>query len=546
MKSVSTYLMFLMLLFVLDGCSNSSADNQDLDWSQLDVNFAATVQGTEYAAPAPIVGIVATCTRGNNENVQMSKNSPAKYVPVESGSSFNLVRMDEVDNITTLAGDHNYQFFAYYPYQSSVSDMRALPVDIPSSINFHSDDVLAKSLYVAKSKVTSPIAPVALEFKSLTCAMSIKVPDNVLNPAVKTVLKSLTFEPANASLFSGNLAYSGVYNLMSDQITLNQSTLSNKITVDFGTTGYELPAGFTEVNFNLAPFTVPEEGFTIQLTDMEGKKASFFIMDGTDDAGKRYAAGAQISHTVSTTGESVNPCSSPVKWLVGFHDGTAAFADGLQPGWAAQGNWSESKTYIWTSTQPQATIQYVVSDLFPGNKNRIVIERATNRADLNYSSPAIKGVWTGDYFELKIPVANFEPDTKVTLTLPAYGRGNPIFWNVEYLDGKEWKCNKSTHKSTDNQFEMESTWAIPHGNINGTFEGHVMTHTMTFTNAIHSGYMRIRLTCADGRYTTMNNNIDAQSRICKEISDPITTPEGFIAFVNKSAICDAITVEWGD
>lgn len=268
-------------------------------------------------------------------------------------------------------------------------------------------------------------------------------------------------------------------------------------------------------------------------------------MDDVEDIGKNYAAGAHISSTISGTVVPIDPCESPVEWLVGYHNNVASFGEGMQPEWAMDGKYSSSNSYIWTSTQSQATIQFVVSDAHP-DPGKITMERSTNRSDLNYSAPCIKGLWTGDYFEFKIPVKNFSANTDVTLTMPVFGRGNPIFWNVEYLDGKEWKCNKSNHKSTDNKYEMECTWAIPHGNINGNFVGHIMTHTMTFEKAISSGYIRIRMTCASGSYITMNGTSDISNCVMIEGPFSYTGADPLMAFVNQTAVCKAISITWGD
>ena len=98
---------------------------------------------------------------------------------------------------------------------------------------------------------------------------------------------------------------------------------------------------------------------------------------------------------------------------------------------------------------------------------------SNNFTQHNYSSGCVKGSWTGDYFEFDVPVRRFEAGTEVTLTFPAYGRGAPLYWDVYYLDGEEWKCDRSSHTSPDGQFTQNSTLMIEHGNRDGSFEAKV-------------------------------------------------------------------------
>lgn len=92
-----------------------------------------------------------------------------------------------------------------------------------------------------------------------------------------------------------------------------------------------------------------------------------------------------------------------------------------------------------------------------------------------------------------IPVENFAAGTTLRMKLPFYGRQQPIFWDIHYLDGAAWKCNRTEQTSYDGSVKFSSTFALSR-------EGNVIEHDMTFERAISRGELRIRLQCAEGRY----------------------------------------------
>ena len=69
-----------LIALLLSGCAGSTADNKDLDYDQLDVNFEAVVQG-ESLTTDDVVAVFATCTRGEETDLKMSQNSPAQFMP---------------------------------------------------------------------------------------------------------------------------------------------------------------------------------------------------------------------------------------------------------------------------------------------------------------------------------------------------------------------------------------------------------------------------------------------------------------------------------
>lgn len=108
------------------------------------------------------------------------------------------------------------------------------------------------------------------------------------------------------------------------------------------------------------------------------------------------------------------------------------------------------------------------------------------------SSPGVKGIWTGDNFEFVIPVKKFAAGTSLTIKFPIYGRQQPVFWNIKYLDGEEWKiADKQRIVANDPAYSMECTFAMKRGGI-------VVEKTMKFENAVKSGFIHVKVECADG------------------------------------------------
>ena len=132
----------------------------------------------------------------------------------------------------------------------------------------------------------------------------------------------------------------------------------------------------------------------------------------------------------------------------------------------------------------------------------------------------------------------------MTLTFPAYGRGAPLFWDVDYLDGEEWKTvAKQQHKSPDSQFTQESTLMIPHGNSVKKWDGIPVSVEIPFTEAIDSGYLQIRLKVAYGEYITVNSSA-VGSNECKQIEGPMFDGTCLFAFINISEVLTSVKLEW--
>ena len=489
----------ILIITLLTGCAGSTADNKGLVYDQLDVNFKAVVEG-EPLTTDDVVAVFATCTRGEKTDLNMSQNNPAQFVPVSSGITVNLIRQSDEDNILTYAGDHNFKFSSFFPLSAYDGDVTSLNASVPSVVEYSKTE---RALQVAKAAKTSVVAPVDLNFQSVAANMVINVPGNILGNDVLPVLQSLEIKPYDPAEFSGMLAFDATYDLANSQLNIVEGSAKNSVKVDFGTNGLELKTGYTAVSFDVAPFTVPFGGFLVTIIDVDGNKVESEVL--INDGGTTYDAGETVEFNLTKPGEDgIIACNSPVEWPLGYENGSPrALKENYIDLWPTNtvNKGTAADSHIWKNiSQPQATATWIVSSDNPTPSN--IGYEFNQFAQYNYASPCIKGIWTGDGLEFSVPVKNIPAGTKVTLTLPAFGRGAPVFWNVEYLDGTQWKCNKTLQKSPDEQYEMECTWVIPHGNVEKQWKGHIMSHTMTLENQIRSGYIRIRFVCASGAYTT--------------------------------------------
>lgn len=537
----------ILMMLLLSGCTRSDADNKGLEYESLDVNFKAIVQGDSLAVDYE-VAVIATCTRGESIDLPMSQNNPAHFVPVSSGMTVNLVKKTDEDNILSYAGDHNFKFSAFLPASAYDGDLTTLVADVPAVVEY---GVTGKSLQVAKAAKTSVVAPVELAFESVASQMVINIPGNILGNDHLPVLKSIEIKPYDeAEFFGGMLAFNATYDLLADQLNIAEGSAKKSVTVNFGENGFALKTGYSSVCFAVAPFTVPFGGFLVTVTDVDGNKVESEVL--VNDGGASYKAGETVEFNLTRPGEDgIIPCNSPVEWPIGYdeNDNPRALKADYVDMWPTNGvaTGTAKDSHIWKNVaQPQATATWIVSSDNPNPKNigfefNNILDNGGVRA--NYASPCVKGIWTGDGFEFVVPVKNIAAGTNVTLSLPAFGRGAPVFWNVEYLDGVQWKCNKTLQKSPDGQFEMECTWSIPHGNVNKLWGGHVMTHTMRLENAIRSGYIKIRFVCAAGQYTTAAVSVEGDNK-CHEIKACPYSGSNLFAFVNMDDVLKSVSISW--
>jgi len=401
-------------------------------------------------------------------------------------NAVHFAKASDDDRITALADDHNFRFYAYYPYSSSNTDLSALQVQVPAT-QYYAQGNESYGLYVASKKVTTVVPTVDLDFKGIFSTIELYLPDDIVDENGNSVVRSLTLKPTIAENFDGVLVDGGTYNLETGVLTSNASMQGSEVEVDFGETGLTLTDAFTKISLVVAPFTVPTGGLTVVVSDLSGFETVATILDQETDEGRVFSAGETYTQYISRDNDGIIPVTFPVIFPLGIVNGTQSNNPTTQPRWIGEG--------IWTCpTQTQAYAQwYKVSDPEPDVPTRNQFLQFVNSGAI--STPEIRGVWTGDYLEFVLPVRRFEAGTMVTMKFPLYTRQGPIFWNVEYFDEGEWKSNKSS-LTTDfpgDNATHEATFFLRYDEI-----GRVIEHTMVFAEAIQSGHVKIRLTCADG------------------------------------------------
>lgn len=201
--------------------------------------------------------------------------------------------------------------------------------------------------------------------------------------------------------------------------------------------------------------------------------------------------------------------SFPLSFPIGNGCNTAS----RQPYWLPYGIWiapdwkSYAKWYMASIPNPEI------------NTYRVAYDNGS------ISSPAVKGVWTDDYFEFRIPVENFAAGTKVQFKAPIYCRQSPVFWAFEWFDEGQWKSNLSRKTSPDGSASAQASFVLnyPYTSV---------SQTATFSEAIPQGWLRVRLRCIDGSL------ISTGTGTCSRVSYPTVdaasgVPAGAIYFMAK-------------
>lgn len=515
MRHSKTILLALAAGLALTACDNSTDDNRSLDYSELRINLA----GTAGEAPLPAgtrIGVFADCSRQGADRHILAANAP--YTATGRGP---MMPDGEGADITTLRADHAWQLLAYYPYDPACTDATAIPASAPA-VQAADDSGDAHGLYVAADRVTTVIPTVQMNFANIFASLRLDIASDILDIDGGSVISSVTVEPAEPDAFDGYLAVSGTYDLTAGTFTPDPATASPRITVDLGAGGRQITGSSMPVEISVAPFTVPEGGLSVTVSGPDGASKTSTVMSTGKYVGSRLEAGQLYSVAVSGfEDDGIEPVTFPLTWPIGKRDGKQAFTAALQPRWKSDG--------YWTSSQPQAYIQwYKASDPLDDTKQYYEI---VNVNDI--SSPGVKGVWTGDYFEFVIPVRRFKAGTTLSLSFPLYGRQHPVFYDIEYLDGDEWKCNRSEQTSYDGQFKRDCTFAAGYHTT-------TVRHAMTFTKAVDSGIIRLRLKIADGSVVAKDENN------CVTTAAPWKTGSIYGApfyFYDRGGLMWAITVE---
>ncbi len=467
-----------MLIIFMMGCTESSDNNGSLDFDVLNVKFEGALTGKSWATGDEI-GIFSSCTRGDTQNVGMSANTNARYTAEVEGEETYFGEASENDRIEAIAGDHNFKFYAYFPYSDTVEDISAIPAQLPAT-QLYTTSPEEFGFYVANKQLTTVVPTVGLDFKGIFSTVELYLPNDILDGEENTTVRKLSLKPAVSENFEGVLVDGGTYNLETGEFTSDAEKQGDMVQVDFGETGIKLVESFTKVKLSVAPFTVPSGGMDVVLTDMSGNETTVNILSAEEDEGTVLAAGEVMTQYLSKDNDGIIPVTFPVVFPLGKTNDVANFTKTNQPRWETEGIWTNPE-------QTQAYAQWhKQSDPAP---SPIQFLETVNSGEI--SSPGIKGIWTGDYLEFVLPVKKFEAGTAVTVKFPMYTRQGPVFWNIEYLDGEEWKSNKTEITCYDPAYTREATFSLVRG-------GKIIEHTMVFSEAVESGNIKIRISCADG------------------------------------------------
>ena len=270
---------------LFSGCMNyDDCGNTSLDYESLDVSFKATLPLQYNLNEEMSFGAYGTCTRDGQTDVNMSAAPVSKMAHTMAAPYYFFSKTDE-DAIVGLKGDHNYRFYAYYPYDPSCTDMAAVPVNIPSVITYDENAPALSPLIVASATVTSIIAPVPMTFSApASCQMTIRIPDTACK-----VIKSIKMYPGNTS-WKGRFAFSGTYDAFTKEITEDEATVSKSITVDFGPSGHEMKPGYLAVSFLMGEAKYVTGGVKLAVTDIDGVTTvkEMYNARQTFDAGSSY------------------------------------------------------------------------------------------------------------------------------------------------------------------------------------------------------------------------------------------------------------------
>ncbi len=521
MRGKTIITLFILALSIV-GCQKKNLDNNiGLEFDVLNVNFGGDLADRSWKEGDEI-GIYSSCTRNEQQNIGMSSNENAKYRARIAGSEIYFTNVSDGDQIIATAADHNFKFYAYFPYSNTNTGISAVGVQVPMK-QLHAVGVENYGLYVANEQVTTVVPTVDLDFKGVFSIIELYLPNDIIEEDGNSVVRSLTLKAAVAENFDGVLADGGTYNLETGVFTSNPDMRAEEVELDFGTSGLLLTDAFTKVSLAVAPFTVPVGGLDVVVTDLSGNETSLTIWGEESDEGTVLAAGEVLTQYLSRDNDGIIPVNFPVVFPLGIVSGVQSNNATTQPRWVVEG--------IWTSSQPQAYAEWhKVSNHESDAAGRTYQLALTNSGAI--STPEIRGIWTGDYLEFLLPVKRFAAGTAVTMKAPLYTRQGPIFWNIQYFDEGEWKSNTqnlTTDFTTMNPGATESTYEstlfLRYDDI-----GRVIEHTMVFTDAIQSGYVKIRLTCAEGSKQADGNTANsAGTRTAATRTTPWTNAGNYAA-----------------
>ena len=491
------FILACALAFAACGDNNKPDDPGKVDGTQVGINSALPKDMAWVEGDA--IGVISSCSRGDEAGVCMSANKPARLLASKAGQSVSFKAASDADKLLSQEGDRSFKFYATYPFPEGVDNFKALPVGA-DSIQTYSANPLANMTFIASASALNVLAPVTLNMESPFALLKIMMPKDVI-PGEKSTLKSLTLSAKNT-----NLAQYGNYNIEKREYTVTDS--ASFVTLEFPA-GLVLEEKNTPVYFAVAPFTVPDGGLKLKVETQTGE-TTMYIWDG--DAGKKINSGEVVEWT-----NEIHPVVFPVHFPLGRktyseEEGEILVFSKIGDVYKYQPRWSTDHRWIAydgaTPLDAYAQWHNVMETTLPAElleSYHTIYENVNSGGKI--SSCGIKGIWTGDYMEFVLPVVGFKAGTTLNLNFPTYGRQHPMFWDIQYLDGGEWKCNRTTLHSdlpakdervspaveTGELIECEATFVSNRG-------GNIHDIDITFANAIDEGFVKIRMVCVHGEY----------------------------------------------
>lgn len=173
----------------------------------------------------------------------------------------------------------------------------------------------------------------------------------------------------------------------------------------------------------------------------------------------------------------------PVEFPVGYRNGKPLIGSDAQSRLRSEGVWEcadQRQAYVRWHWGPreltEASYPYMT---FLSSQDKI-------------SSPEPLGLWDGDFWEFMIPVENFPAGTVLHFYAPFYGRQHPVFWDLEYFDGGEWKVLHKKSRTVSGH-TCESSLEMGLGTT-------YIDEDIVFSSAIEKGWIRLRLKVVKGAW----------------------------------------------
>lgn len=516
-------LLCAFLILTSWACKPNMDNNQDLDFDEIEVNFSATSNAVSFSTDDEI-GVIAYCTSGGGiEDSRMKADEASegmsKQLPLSEGSSVLLKKAAVQDAVVARKGDHNFRFYGVYPYIEGDFDFTAIPMSVPAVQNFK-DGLKSQMTLIAAKSSTTVVPTQELEFRSLFSVISFKIARDILEEDVPSTLRRIVLAPKDASLLEDPLAVSGVCNAETMEFIPGQDG-SKQVEVDFGESGHVLEDDYTVVQMLVNPFFVPEGGMTLTVEGVDGWDNVVDVFAAAEDNGREIVAGEVVEVMIDRVSDGIVPVEFPVVFPLGFAEGATVGWCNLskQPKWVNSSD-KRGEGYWSCEEQPQAWAQWYWGEKSGSFSPKPFLE-TVNNSSLKISTVGVKGAWTGDYMEFTIPVKKFAAGSRVQFSIPILCKSSPVFWEVKYLDGEEWKttATEALPAFDGSDVTRTATWALQFSDARAG--GAKMYSTvMTFENAVPSGYLKIRMECVDGSV------VMTAAKTLKELAQPAKNTAG--------------------